>query len=246
MFTRAAQVNPLPTLFVNDYNVVASNETGAYVDQINGLLNAGAPIGGIGAQGHFYGAVQPWLVLERLDQLAQIGLPIWITELDVGSPDPVVRADRLEEAMRACFSHPGVEGILLWGFWEGRHWRGAESALVDLNWTINPAGQRLLDLLDEWTTEVDLTTDSTGRATFRGFHGTYQAILTLPDGTTDERVFDLPAGEGLHEITLVGPFGPAAPSCVGDIADDSGTLISDGQISFGDFLAMLGLVGNCE
>jgi len=34
-------------------------------------------------------------------------------------------------------------------------------------------------------------------------------------------------------------------SCPGDIADDFGTLGSDGMVSFGDFLALLGLVGPC-
>jgi len=34
-------------------------------------------------------------------------------------------------------------------------------------------------------------------------------------------------------------------TCVGDIADDFGTLGSDGMVSFGDFLALLGLVGPC-
>jgi endo-1,4-beta-xylanase len=245
MFTSAKQVNPLPTLFVNDYNVVASNETNAYIDQIQGLLNAGAPVGGIGAQGHFFGDVQPWLVYERLERLSTVGLPIWITELDVSSPDPLVRADRLEDAMRICFSHPAVEGIVLWGFWEGRHWRGADAALVNLDWTINAAGQRLLDLLDEWTTEADLTTNTDGRTEFRGFLGTYRSVVTLPDGSSGEREFDLPAGAGLHEITLVGPFGPAAPSCTGDIADEFGNLTPDGQVSFGDFLALLGRVGVC-
>ena len=36
---------------------------------------------------------------------------------------------------------------------------------------------------------------------------------------------------------------PAA--CLGDIADDFGTLGADGQVSFGDFLALLGLIGPC-
>jgi hypothetical protein len=36
----------------------------------------------------------------------------------------------------------------------------------------------------------------------------------------------------------------AAP-CPGDIADDFGTLGSDDQVSFGDFLALLGLIGPC-
>ncbi len=33
--------------------------------------------------------------------------------------------------------------------------------------------------------------------------------------------------------------------CAGDIADDFGTLGADGMVSFGDFLALLGLVGPC-
>ena len=34
-------------------------------------------------------------------------------------------------------------------------------------------------------------------------------------------------------------------ACPGDIADDFGTLNADGQVSFGDFLALLGLIGPC-
>jgi hypothetical protein len=47
--------------------------------------------------------------------------------------------------------------------------------------------------------------------------------------------------------TISGPGLPVEPGvpCTGDIADDFGTLGSDGQVSFGDFLALLGLVGPC-
>ena len=38
---------------------------------------------------------------------------------------------------------------------------------------------------------------------------------------------------------------PVPGPCTGDIADDFGTLGADGQVSFGDFLALLGLVGPC-
>ncbi len=34
-------------------------------------------------------------------------------------------------------------------------------------------------------------------------------------------------------------------ACPGDIADDFGTIGADGMVSFGDFLAMLGLIGPC-
>ena len=38
---------------------------------------------------------------------------------------------------------------------------------------------------------------------------------------------------------------PVPGPCTGDIADDFGTLGADGQVSFGDFLALLGIVGPC-
>ncbi len=46
-------------------------------------------------------------------------------------------------------------------------------------------------------------------------------------------------------VTIQLITGPAAPPCPGDIADDFGTLGSDGMVGFGDFLALLGLVGPC-
>jgi len=46
-------------------------------------------------------------------------------------------------------------------------------------------------------------------------------------------------------LGLVGPCPGGVPGCDGDIADDFGTLGADGMVSFGDFLALLGLVGPC-
>ena len=66
----------------------------------------------------------------RLDAVASVGLPIWITELDVTNKDVNQRANGYEDALRLYFSHPAVEGILLWGFWNKRHWR-PDASLVD-------------------------------------------------------------------------------------------------------------------
>ncbi len=51
------------------------------------------------------------------------------------------------------------------------------------------------------------------------------------------RIFSVDISECLSQ-------GPA--ECPGDIADDFGTLGSDGMVSFGDFLALLGLIGPCD
>ncbi len=47
-----------------------------------------------------------------------------------------------------------------------------------------------------------------------------------------------PIGDGAVIVTFADP-------CPGDIADDFGFLGSDGMVSFGDFLALLGLIGPC-
>lgn len=59
---------------------------------------------------------------DRLDRVAKAGLPIWISELDIRESDVEIRADHYEDLVRLFFSHDAVEGILLWGFWDGAHW----------------------------------------------------------------------------------------------------------------------------
>lgn len=56
----------------------------------------------------------------HLDTVAEVGLPIWITELSVASNDIHARANALRDILTLYFSHPAVEGILLWGFWDGK------------------------------------------------------------------------------------------------------------------------------
>ena len=65
-----------------------------YVVQIRELLNAGAPIDGIGFQGHFKNNhdADPLQIQSVLDRFwNEFGLPIWITEFDWsdGSGDPL-------------------------------------------------------------------------------------------------------------------------------------------------------------
>lgn len=55
----------------------------------------------------------------RLDKISQSGLPIWITELSILESNDVDKASALDDVMTLYFSHPAVEGVLLWGFWDG-------------------------------------------------------------------------------------------------------------------------------
>lgn len=73
-----------------------------------------------------------WLLQHRLDVVAEAGVPIWITEFDLEYPNVVKRAQLVEDALRLYYSHPAVEGIVLWGFWNMTNDLGKRQAsLVD-------------------------------------------------------------------------------------------------------------------
>ncbi|XP_065936364.1 anti-sigma-I factor RsgI6-like [Magallana gigas] len=81
------------------------------------LKNDGIPVYGLGLEGHFYTHDIDMDVLKyRLDKIAESGLKLWITELTLSDTDNNRKAANLEKVMTLLFSHPAVEGILLWGF----------------------------------------------------------------------------------------------------------------------------------
>jgi endo-1,4-beta-xylanase len=214
MFQETNRLDPDCLLFVNDYNVVAFGETDLYIAQIQDLLDQGAPIHGIGVQCHFSDEINPFIVYDRIDKLANaFNLPIWCSEFDAENSNENIRADLFETFYRIAFSHPAVEGIMMWGFWAGRHWKGADAAIVNQDWTINTAGRRYFDLIDEWTTSTSGNL-SNGEFSFRGFHGEYEVISGGSAGT-----FYLEPGNGTPSITVtisadVTPVPTAGPTAV--------------------------------
>ncbi|KAJ0980368.1 hypothetical protein J5N97_008623 [Dioscorea zingiberensis] len=174
MFKTAHQLDPSPILFVNDYHVEDGADIRAtpekYINHIIGLQEQGAPVGGIGVQGHIDNPVGP-VVCAALDKLGTLGLPIWFTELDVSSSNEFVRADDLEVMLREAYAHPAVGGVMLWGFWE--LFMRNNGHLVDAEGEVNEAGKRFLALKHEWLSHARGPIDDQGEFKFRGFPGTY-------------------------------------------------------------------------
>ncbi|CAL4977643.1 unnamed protein product [Urochloa decumbens] len=197
MFRETAAIDSAPALFVNDYNVESANDPNAtpekYVALITDLQRRGAPVGGIGIQGHVTHPVGD-VICDALDKLAVTGLPVWVTELDVSAADEAVRADDLEIVLREAFAHPAVEGVMLWGFMQGHMWR-SHAQLVNADGKVTEAGSRLVGLRREWTSHARGKVDSNGNFKFRGFHGTYQVLLTTGDGEVRKRAFDVKKGD---------------------------------------------------
>ncbi|CAN1227316.1 Endo-1,4-beta-xylanase 1 [Linum perenne] len=149
-----------------------------YARQVLDLREQGAKVGGIGVQGHIEVPVGT-IVSSALDKLATLGIPIWLTELDVSSVNEFIRADDLEVMLREAFAHPAVEGVVLWGFWE-LYMSRKNAHLVDVSGKINQAGKRFLSLKKEWMSEANGSINEKGEFKFRGFHGTYDVqFVTL-------------------------------------------------------------------
>ncbi|MFC1794007.1 endo-1,4-beta-xylanase [Planctomycetota bacterium] len=112
------------------------------------------------------------------DEFAQLGVPLQLTELDVDTGfDEQLQADYLRDVLILSFSHPAIQAINLWGFWEGRHWR-PNAALWRKNWQLKPAGQVWLDLVHkQWRTLASGLSDQTGRFETKGFLGEYKITV---------------------------------------------------------------------
>jgi len=182
--------DPDAKLWVNDYDILTGNRLEDYMEHIRTLIREGVPLAGIGVQGHLHGETFSRAKLkESLDSLAQFGLPVRITEfnmpgqrskyysdrsLELTQEEELLKAQNLVDYYRICFAHPAVEGILMWGFWEGANWIGV-SSLYRRDWSPTPALKAYRDLIfREWNTTLTVTLDQNGNASVKAFYGDYK------------------------------------------------------------------------
>ncbi|XP_022137962.1 uncharacterized protein LOC111009247 [Momordica charantia] len=203
MFKTANKLDPSALLFVNDYHVEdgcdAKSCPERYIEQILELQEQGAPVEGVGIQGHIDSPVGP-IVSSGLDKMGILGLPIWFTELDVSSINEYIRADDLEVMLREAFAHPAVEGVMLWGFWELFMSRD-NSHLVNAEGEINEAGKRYIALKHEWLSHASGQIDEKSEFKFRGFQGTYN-IQTVDASKKMSKTFVVEKGDAPVVISI--------------------------------------------
>ncbi len=186
-FKEARAQDPGALLFINDYAILSGGggttpHRDHYDATIQFLLDKGAPVDAIGLQGHFGTSLtSPDDMLKILDRYGRFGKPLWITEYDVVMDDLETAGSFTRDFYTTLFSHPSVQGIVMWGFWDASHWKN-NAALYKGDWTLKPGGKAYRDLvLGEWKTNVKLVTDAEGRLTTRGFLGDYE-IKASKDG----------------------------------------------------------------
>jgi GH35 family endo-1,4-beta-xylanase len=203
MFQRTRELDPNVTILIDEYCVISCN--GIYLEpykaKISNLINAGAPIDVVGVECFNMLEFEPNMIMARFDRMAELGLPIWITQLQINEPNVNIRAEHLETILRTAYSHPAVKGIMQFAFYEEND-RSKACSLIDKGWHVNPAGQRYLDLMTEWETHGSNTTDANGLAKFRGFHGSYEITLTPSGGNPEVHTIELVDAPGTSQYTL--------------------------------------------
>ncbi len=197
-FKAARAAHPTAPLFLNDYgNHDASTDAGHvahFETTARFLKDQGAPLGGLGLQGHISANPNPPVnVLAVLDRYAALGLPIRITEFDVNTDDEELQADYTRDFLIAMYSHRSVVGVQFWGFWERAHWI-ARAAMYRADWSEKPAARAYKDLvLGQWRTRASGAADAQGTWKGRGFHGDY-VVTVEHGGQKHEQRFSLRAG----------------------------------------------------
>ncbi|KAF0918124.1 hypothetical protein E2562_022710 [Oryza meyeriana var. granulata] len=209
-YAAARMLDAGPTLmFMNDYNTLEQPGDLAalparYMQRLK-QITSGYPQNGagmaIGLEGHFTAPVNIPYMRAALDTLAQAGVPVWLTEVDVaGGPS---QAYYLEEVLREAYAHPAVQGVILWAAW--RPQGCYVMCLTDNEFNNLPQGDIVDQLITEWTTAPRAgTTDAEGFFQAELAHGEYKVTVTHPSlNTSVSQSVKVDLGSGSHYFIQV-------------------------------------------
>lgn len=137
-------------LELRDYGIEfwdGSKKSKAFYQLAKHLKNSGAPLDAVGFQGHFRtDRTYNWDNMKRaIQQYKDLGLEVYITEIDYGDADPIAAAttahrnttwDNLQASNYYAFSKAatsaGVDWLCMWGVADNtnQYWRMGQSALL--------------------------------------------------------------------------------------------------------------------
>ncbi len=163
-FRAARAADPDALLFFNEYGAEGmGGKSETQYQLLKELLDKGVPIDGVGLQAHLQYQGGPSQVdLERnMQRLADLGLIIHITELDIRLPSLAPQRILEEQAefygmvVRACVNQPACKAVILWGVSDNYSWipgqyRGmGEGLIFDLLYKPKPAYHAVYEALKQ-------------------------------------------------------------------------------------------------
>ncbi|MDZ4364501.1 endo-1,4-beta-xylanase [Brevundimonas sp.] len=136
-FDKAQAADPDAVLFLNDYNLEGIPAKGTqYLKLVERLLKAGCPLQGLGTQSHLWIDMPDGVIAAFIHELAQFGLPIHVSELDVTlrTDNPLDlrsiaermarQVDRVTELAEAFVALPAAQrfAFTVWGLRDTDSW----------------------------------------------------------------------------------------------------------------------------
>lgn len=136
-------------LIMNDYNNIEyADQENHFIDIAKQIKAAGAPIDAVGVQAHGLRTMSAATLQTNLNKMAtQTGLPIYITEYDIGEANDATQLATYQAQIPVFRNTAAVRGITIWGWIDGRTWV-ANTGLVKgttprsaMTWLMNQLGR---------------------------------------------------------------------------------------------------------
>lgn len=136
-------------LILNDYNNIEySDQESHFIDIVKQIKSGGAPIDAVGAQAHGLRTMSASQLQTNLNTMAtQTGLPIYITEYDIGEANDATQLATYQAQIPIFRNTAAVHGVTIWGWIDGKTWV-ANTGLVKgttprsaMTWLMNQLGR---------------------------------------------------------------------------------------------------------
>lgn len=165
-------------LFVNE-DTFNPDRAAAFEKHIQHMIAKGVTPDGCGFQSHFSDHSIPsieheWETWQKFGAMVK---HLTVTEYDLQTLDDQLHSDHLRDMVTLCFSHPQMTGFVMWGFWEGKHWKPT-GAMFKKDWSERPAVKVWRDLVKtKWATNGDFTADDEGKTNLDAYFGWYDITI---------------------------------------------------------------------
>ncbi|KAF5344421.1 hypothetical protein D9758_015476 [Tetrapyrgos nigripes] len=127
--TYAREADPVPKLYINDYNIEGINaKSNSLYEVVKSLKQDGIPLDAIGFQSHITLGQVPSSMQENLQRFVDLDLDVAITELDINLLGPAnetalaQQAEDYHSVVSTCMEIERCVSVTVWGISDDHSW----------------------------------------------------------------------------------------------------------------------------
>lgn len=135
----------------------------------------------VACQGHIGGE---WIAPSQYDNIINEYAKLYngnfaITEYTINTGDEIYDANYTRDFFITCLANENINMLCLWGYRRSKP--DSAPVLVNADYTLTKAGEQIVDLYYNkcFTHDVNVTTDSNGECSIRGFYGSYDVTVDV-------------------------------------------------------------------